>query len=203
MRRQQARRGVMPQPQLGAILFTAIVAVAIGLLLDYVDPLHALSSSPAEEMSSPSVDMLEAPTPVPELLHSRFYTRTVDPIIYVGEVADITLQFRNIGHTPWVRGTPAEIRLGVVGEDPLPPHMRVDWLYWDRPTCQTEAIVLDGGLVTFSFQVKGVAPGDFRLNLRPVVDGVTWLEDDDVHVDITVRRVHGSGGTALTDTSGD
>jgi len=186
---------------LGAILFTAIAGVALALLVDYINPLPALSWSPAEN-ESPPVDMPVAPTPVPELLHSELYTKTADPTIYVGQVADITLQFRDTGHTPWVRGTPAEIRLGVDGGEPLPPRMRVDWLLWDRPTRQTEEIVREGGLATFSFEVKGVAPGTFRLRLRPVVDGVKWLEDDQVRVDITVRRVQGSGGADIAD-SGD
>jgi hypothetical protein len=42
-------------------------------------------------------------------------------------------------------------------------------------------------VVTFTFKVVGVAPGVYRLMLRPVVDGVVWLEDEGVFVDIHVR----------------
>jgi len=65
--------------------------------------------------------------------------------------------------------------------------MRVDWPYYDRAAVQAEPIVGEQGIATFSFRVKGVAPGVFRLHLRPVVDGITWLEDEGIYVDIDVR----------------
>jgi hypothetical protein len=82
--------------------------------------------------------------------------------------------------------SPSELRLGDVGDRPLPREMRVDWAYPDRPAIQTEAIVHPQQIATFSFKVKAVAPGTFRLRLRPVVDGVTWLDDEGVFVDILV-----------------
>jgi hypothetical protein len=65
--------------------------------------------------------------------------------------------------------------------------MRVGWWSWDRPARQSELVVHPQQLATFSFKVAGAAPGVYRLNVRPVVDGVAWLEDDGVFVDITVE----------------
>ena len=67
------------------------------------------------------------------------------------------------------------------------PAMRVDWPYWNRPAIQSEPIVRPQQLATFTFKVAGAAPGTYRLNLRPVVDGVVWLEDEGVYVDIRVE----------------
>jgi hypothetical protein len=47
--------------------------------------------------------------------------------------------------------------------------------------------VAERQLATFTFKVAGAAPGTYRLHVRPVVDGVAWLEDQGVFVDITVR----------------
>jgi hypothetical protein len=35
--------------------------------------------------------------------------------------------------------------------------------------------------------VKGVAPGSYLLRLRPVIDGVTWMEDQGVYVVVSIR----------------
>ena len=44
-----------------------------------------------------------------------------------------------------------------------------------------------GGTATFTFRVVApLAPGAYELDLRPVIDGVTWLENDGVYVLITV-----------------
>lgn len=126
-------------------------------------------------------------TPLPEELHSQWYTQTVAPVMAVGETATVTLQFRNVGDTAWIKSSPSEVRLGEVGARPLPPEMRVDWLAPDRPAAQSESVVDERQLATFTFKIAGAVPGTFRLRLRPVVDGVKWLDDDGVFVDVTVR----------------
>jgi hypothetical protein len=57
----------------------------------------------------------------------------------------------------------------------------------DRPAAQTESVVDERQLASFTFEVAGDAPGTYRLRVQPVVDGVKWLADEGVYVDITVR----------------
>lgn len=173
----------------GALLFTLLVAFALaplvgGLVTNTPRVQQASSADDEEQESAAPLDMR---TPLPEELHSRWYTQTVAPAIAVGESADVMLQFRNVGHAPWIKGTPSEIRLGEVGLRPLPPEMKVDWPYPDRPARQSEDIVHEQQLATFSFEVIGTVPGTFRLRLQPVVDGVAWLKDEGVYVEITVK----------------
>lgn len=171
----------------GSLLFTLVTGlVAWSLLADTMTaPIQAPSiAEPDEpEPTAPFSDRV----PFAAELHSEWYTQTLPPILSTGETADITIQFRNVGHTDWIKGSPSELRLGEIGPLPLPPQMRVDWFQWDRPARQTELVVSEYQLATFTFSVAGVAPGSYRLNVRPVVDGVTWLEDDGVFVDITVE----------------
>lgn len=175
----------------GALLFTLAVAAAAVWLLS--GPLLAPLKAPASAVPTPTpeeeatVDPASLRTPLPEELHSEWYTQTVAPVLDVGETTVVTIQFRNVGHTQWIKGSPSEVRLGEVGPQPLPPAMRVEWLTHDRPAAQEESVVAQRQLATFTFRVVGALPGTYRLNVQLVVDGVTWLEDEGVHVDITVR----------------
>jgi hypothetical protein len=174
----------------GALLFTLSVAAVAMLLLSGV--LFAPLTTPVSSTADPEPDH-DTPNPaslrkpLPEELHSEWYTQTVAPVIDVGGTAVVTIQYRNVGHTPWFKGGPSEIRLGEVGPRPLPPAMRVDWLTPDRPAAQSEEVVNERQLATFTFKVAGESPGTYRLRVQPVVDGVKWLADEGVFVDITVR----------------
>jgi hypothetical protein len=175
----------------GALLFTLAVAAAALPLLSgtLLAPLAApaSNSNPAPDSDNETADPASQRTPLPEELHSEWYTQTVAPVIGVGETAAITIQYRNVGHTPWFKGGPSEVRLGEVGSRPLPPAMKVDWLTPDRPAAQTESVVDERQLASFTFKVTGDAPGVYRLRVQPVVDGVKWLADEGVFVDITVQ----------------
>ena len=175
----------------GALLFTLAVALAAlpllsgALFAPLAKPVASPTALPSSENETP--DAASRRTPLPEELHSEWYTQTVAPVIDVGGTAVVTIQYRNVGHTPWYKGGPSEVRLGEIGPRPLPPAMRVDWLTPDRPAAQSEAVVNERQLATFTFKVAGESPGTYRLRVQPVVDGVKWLADEGVFVDITVR----------------
>lgn len=168
----------------GAVLFTLIAA---GVILSlFAGALFApLRPAPTPVASTPAPTVVR--TPLPEELRSQWQSQTAVPVIAVGTTAEITIRYRNIGSTPWIKNSASEIRLGEIGTPPLPAAMRVDWLAADRPAAQTEAVVDEGDLATFTFRVAGRVPGTYRLRVRPVVDGVTWLDDDNTVVEIIVR----------------
>jgi hypothetical protein len=170
----------------GSLLFTVVIGIVLWSLLGarITAPIQSPSVVEADEPepTAPASDRV----PFPAELHSQWYTQTQPLSLTAGETADVTIQFRNVGHTEWIYGSPSELRLGEVGPRPLPPEMRVDWFQWDRPARQTELVVAPYQLATFTFKVAGTAPGIYRLNVRPVVDGVAWLKDEGVYVDITV-----------------
>jgi hypothetical protein len=130
-------------------------------------------------------------TPIPVLLHSKWVAQSAHPTLALGEVGSVWLSFRNTGIAAWAKGSPAEARLGLVGSPAevrrISEALALDWVLWDRPAVQDEAYVSRGAETRFTFKVKGTKLGTYRLNLRPVVDGVAWLEEDGAYVDVTVR----------------
>jgi hypothetical protein len=52
---------------------------------------------------------------------------------------------------------------------------------------QDAASVPPGATSSFTFAIRGVTPGTFSIHLRPVIDGVTWMEDQGVYMVVTVR----------------
>ena len=62
-----------------------------------------------------------------------------------------------------------------------------DWLSVNRVTSTTTDYVGPDEVGWFEFTVRApAAAGDYRLALRAVVDGVTWLEDDGIFFTIHV-----------------
>src|SRR5439155_7347788 len=109
-------------------------------------------------------------------------------VLHPGDVSTLTVKIRNTGARTWTKGQLGQqVNLGVVGDDKFIGALGVGWPTPDRVAIQSEPTVIPGGLATFTFRVRGPsAPGVYPLRLRPVVDGVTWLEDDDVVSLITV-----------------
>lgn len=178
-----------PRTSWGALLFTVLagaglVSVALNAP-QWTRPLFT-SSLPAAPAATPA----PSPTPIPTQppvgsLASQWVSQSGYPGITIGGLARITVVFKNTGTAEWVRGTASEIRLGVVGR--FDPAMASDWPFPERPAIQARPIVRPGELVTFTFAVRGTEPGTYRLHLRPVVDGVAWLNDEGVFVDVEVR----------------
>src|SRR5207245_3704802 len=96
---------------------------------------------------------------------------------------------RNTGTATWQKGVAdSEARLGIVGDDASfsALGMNVGWPLPDRPASQSEASVAPGAIATFTFTVRAPASiGTYRIALRPVIDGRTWLEDQGVFLLVT------------------
>ena len=120
--------------------------------------------------------------------HSRWVGQTNPEAIPVGGVATATVRLRNAGTIDWVKGGDREARLGVAGDDTRFAGLGIPhgWLAASRPAAQNEAFVPPGSVATFTFQVSGWRPGVYRVPLRPVIDGVTWMEAQGIYIDVVV-----------------
>lgn len=99
--------------------------------------------------------------------------------------------FRNTGRVAWVKGTPSEVRLGIVGDDPTLSDQgyAAAWPFPTRPAVQSETSVVPGETATFRFTIRGESAGRLIIRVRPVIDGVAWLEDEGAYVELFVGAV--------------
>jgi uncharacterized protein YkwD len=123
--------------------------------------------------------------------HSRWVSESAFPTLRVGQISGpLSIVFRNAGSQTWVRGTLGqEARLAVNQDNAQWAGLGVNWLSANRVAPQIEATVTPGGVGTFTFQVRApMTPGLYAIHLRPVIDAVTWMEDEGVFLYINVTN---------------
>jgi N-acetylmuramoyl-L-alanine amidase len=125
--------------------------------------------------------------PTASTVRAAFVSQSPYPELAPHDTASVSIVLRNTGSTAWRKGTPQEARLAVAGNDPKFAFLADGWVAPDRPAAQWEEIVPPGGTATFSFAVKGVLPGTYRLALRGVIDGGAWMDDLGLFTEIKIR----------------
>ena len=122
--------------------------------------------------------------------HSAWVSQSAYPTLPAGQLSGpLQITFRNSGGEAWNKGILGqEARLAVNGDNTTWAGLGVGWMSANRVAAQTEANVLPGQNATFTFQVRAPsAPGVYAINLRPVIDGVVWMEDQGVFLIVTVQ----------------
>lgn len=125
--------------------------------------------------------------PTASTVRAAFVSQTPYPEIAADGVGAVTIVLRNAGATAWRKGTAQEARLAISGNDAKLAFLGDGWIAPDRPAAQAEDIVPPGGTATFTFAVKGMLPGTYRLALRGVIDGGAWMDDLGLYTEITVN----------------
>lgn len=121
--------------------------------------------------------------------HSRWASQSPYPTLRAGALSGpLTIGFTNTGTRPWAKGVAGQqANLGVVGDSEAWSSLGVGWLTANRVAAQSETTVQPGAVGSFTFQVRAPStPGVYRIALRPVIDGTTWMEDQGVFLVITV-----------------
>jgi glucose/arabinose dehydrogenase len=132
--------------------------------------------------------------------HSRWVSESPWPTLDPGQTsAPLTITFRNSGTKTWVKGVAgSQVNLGINGDDRTQSFLNAGWPSPDRVAGQNEGSVGPGQTATFTFQLRAPsAAGTYQLHLRPVIDGVTWMEDEGVFMAVASR---GAGAPAVTAT---
>lgn len=181
----------------GAIVFTLATAAIIGTvsttaLRDAFASAPGIVSEEAAKKPAASAAAAAGPTaaaPQPRQVSAELVRKSAPPVIFSGAEATVVYIFRNTGTAAWVKGTPAEVRLGILFDDSemFEKGMAVAWPHPTRPAVQDETVVQPGGTAQFSFRVKGTDPGRYQVQVAPVVDGVAWTEAA-APLDVTVRK---------------
>ena len=164
-----------------------VFAGAIGLVLIVVFGLCGGGSSTPRAQATP-IPTATAPLPKLSDLDSAWVDQTPPAQLAVGAEATITFKFRNTGKVEWARGTGSEASLAFVGSNAnFDPKMAVNWPQPGKPAVQTEPTVAPNEIATFTFKVKGVTAGTYRIDVRPVVVAVGPMRDQGVYTEVTVR----------------
>lgn len=167
----------------GAMVFVG----AIGLVLIVLFGVCGGGGSAPKAQATPTPT---ATAPLPKLsdLDSAWVDQTPPAQLTVGAEATITFKFRNTGKVAWMRGTGSEASLSFVGSNAnFDPKMAVNWPQPGRPAVQSEDVVAPNEVATFTFKVKGVTAGTYRIDVRPVVAAVGPMRDQGVYTEVTVR----------------
>jgi len=116
--------------------------------------------------------------------HSAFLSESAWPTLAAGTSTSLTVRFQNTGTATWQKGVAGkQANLGLNGDTLTFANLGMNdgWLSGNRLATTTEATVGPGQTGTFTFNVRApMTPGTYRLPLRPVIDGVTWMEDSGV-----------------------
>ena len=129
--------------------------------------------------------------------HSSWLSQSDDVSLAPGKTTRLTVRFRNVGSATWVRGVLGQqANLGVTGDSAL---LGAGWPRPDRVAIQTEDLVPPGAVGTFAFEIRApAAPGAYRLDVRPVIDGTTWMEDQGVYFMINSALATDSAASVST-----
>jgi hypothetical protein len=165
------------------------------------------SPSPPPGPCVPSVGPgIAAPLSVPAGLpgfHAAWYGQSGYPTLCAGTAqrATATVAFYNAGSQGWVRDRMGEVAyLGTwvpePGQDQPSPlggdgqlgSTNTGWPRYNRIALQPADYVGPGQVAWFQFTIQApTAAGTYRLYLRPLIEGTTWLEDAGVYWVVTVR----------------
>ena len=130
--------------------------------------------------------------------HATWTAQSADPTVTIGATTTLVLALKNTGSRGWYNdGSGQQVVLGTTDpQDADRFELAGDWLSANRVTSTTTDYVGPGELGWFEFTVRApAAAGDYRLALRGVVDGVTWLEDEGIFFTIHAHAPLGGRGS--------
>lgn len=131
-----------------------------------------------------------APVPADTGFHSAWAGQSANPTLAPGQTIQLVVALRNTGTRAWYTGRlGSQANLGTnAPTDINRSDLAYGWLTANRLATTTTSYVGPGQIGWFAFTVRAPSsPGTYRLDVRGVVDGVTWLEDQGIHFTIYVR----------------
>jgi hypothetical protein len=168
-------------------------------------PSPSQSPTPGSASCMPSVGPgIPPPANVPAGIpgqHAAWFGQSGYPTLCAGQSSTATVAFYNSGTIGWVKSRMGQVAyLGTWGPEPgqdQPTALGGDgqlgtpntgWPRYNRIAIQPADYVGPGQVAWFQFTIQApTAPGTYRLYLRPLIEGATWLEDYGVYWVVTVR----------------
>ena len=152
---------------------------------------------------------IPAPARVPSGIpgfHAQWYGQSGYPTLCPGARSTATVAYYNSGTIGWIRGKMGEVAyLGTwdpepgqdqptpLGGDGTAGSPATGWPRYNRIAMQPAAYVGPNQVAWFQFTIQAPQePGYYRLYLRPLIEGATWMEDFGVYWLVTVLNLDGS-----------
>ncbi|MFA4930260.1 MAG: N-acetylmuramoyl-L-alanine amidase [Patescibacteria group bacterium] len=122
--------------------------------------------------------------------HSAWVAQTDHLTLYPGEEKSVWIDFKNTGKTPWYKDSDYPVRLGTANPQDRNSALAVvdsGWLSANRIE-MSQWSVEPGEVARFRFTLKAGnnSSGVYQEYFRPVVENVTWMEDQGVYIQIEV-----------------
>ncbi|MGH2379196.1 MAG: hypothetical protein ACRDGT_12065, partial [Candidatus Limnocylindria bacterium] len=197
------------------------LVVALALLLSVVaasaslaaDRLRGLTGGSGPSQAASCVGSVGAAIPPPASVpagipgfHAHWYGQSGYPTLCPGEPSTAVVAYYNSGTAGWHRGLlghsaylgtwgpePGQDRRSPLGGDGTGGSVATGWPGPNRIAIQPADWVGPGQVSWFQFTIQAPAtPGHFKLYLRPLIEGATWLEDFGVYWSVTVLNPDGS-----------
>src|SRR5438309_4772833 len=138
--------------------------------------------------------------------HASWYGQSGYPTLCPGERSNAVVAFYNSGSRGWVAGRMGEVAyLGTWNGDPGQDEPTVlggngemgspqtGWPRFNRVATQPSDYVGPGQVAWFQFSIQAPdRPGFYRLYIRPLGEGATWMEDVGVYWQVTVLNADGT-----------
>jgi len=188
------------QPLLGSILIVLAVALAAPVAAGPAAAATCVSND-GPGIAPPSAGRAGIPG-----FHAAWHGQSGYPSLCPGHRSNAVVAFRNTGSRGWVAGRMGEVAyLGTWGPEPGQDQASVlggdgqrgspatAWPRYDRVAVQPASYVGPGQVAWFQFEVQApLIAGTYKLAIRPLIEGATWLEDYGVFWYVTVLNADGT-----------
>ncbi|MGH2449782.1 MAG: family 10 glycosylhydrolase [Candidatus Limnocylindria bacterium] len=161
-------------------------------------------ASPTGQCASTVGPGIPPPATLPSGLsgfHAAWYGQSGYPTLCAGERSTAVVAYYNSGTRGWLSGAmgqvaylgtwvpePGQDRASMLGGDGQFGSPDTGWPRYDRVALQPHHWVGPNQVAWFQFTIQAPAmPGTYRLYIRPLVEGATWMEDYGVYWLVTVR----------------
>jgi len=147
--------------------------------------------------------------------HAAWYGQSGYPTLCPGERSTAIVAYYNSGSAGWVRGrmgemaflgtsdpSPGQDQASQLGGDGQLGSPATGWPRYNRVAAQPADYVGPGQVAWFQFTIQAPqTPGTYKLYIRPMIEGATWMEDYGVFWQVTVKQTDAVGSIAVAPTA--
>jgi hypothetical protein len=174
----------------------------------------ARAAEPAATCTSSVGPGIPPPTSLPSGIpgfHAAWYGQSGYPTLCPGERSTAVVAYYNSGSAGWVRGrmgemaflgtsdpSPGQDQASALGGDGQLGSPATGWPRYNRVAAQPADYVGPGQVAWFQFTIQAPqSPGTYKLYIRPLIEGATWMEDYGVFWQVTVKDSDAVGSIAV------